>query len=138
MCIITLSLISDYFAEGFLALQHLLSTFATLYNAGYKIPAGNSINDWSFLQTLDLPFVNMRRFPYAAWKEDLLLTPLKAFVSIIVMLSFVYPCINTVKSITTEKEKQLKVRTNIYYVSLIYTFYVYYIIYIPNNNCFKH
>ncbi|XP_066151375.1 phospholipid-transporting ATPase ABCA3-like isoform X1 [Euwallacea fornicatus] len=98
----------NYFTEGFITLQHLLSTLVTLYKAGYNISGNLDISDLLQLRSLGYPFVNMRRFPYAAWKEDLLLTPLKSFVSIIIMLSFVYPCINTVKSITAEKEKQLK------------------------------
>lgn len=57
----------------------------------------------------ELPEIFMRRFPYPSWIEDMLLTALQSFVSIIFMLSFVYACINTVKVITTEKEKQLKV-----------------------------
>lgn len=50
----------------------------------------------------------MQRFPYPTWINDPLLTALESFVGIIIMLSFVYTCINTVKVITTEKEKQLK------------------------------
>lgn len=51
----------------------------------------------------------MQRFPYPKWIEDILLTALQTFVGLIIMLSFVYTCISTVKVITTEKEKQLKV-----------------------------
>lgn len=29
-------------------------------------------------------------------------------ISVLILLSFVYPCINIIKYITTEKEKQLK------------------------------
>lgn len=55
--------------------------------------------------------IHMQRFPYPKWIEDNLLTTMKSVVGMIVMLSFVYTCINLVKSITTEKEKQLKVCT---------------------------
>lgn len=51
----------------------------------------------------------MQRYPYPSWINDPLLTALQSFVGIVIMLSFVYTCINTVKVITTEKEKQLKV-----------------------------
>lgn len=51
----------------------------------------------------------MQRFPYSSWLDDPLQAVLQSFVSLMFMLSFVYPCINTVKVITTEKEKQLKV-----------------------------
>jgi ATP-binding cassette, subfamily A (ABC1), member 3 len=39
---------------------------------------------------------------------DVLLQGLQALVSLFILLSFVYPCINIIKYITTEKEKQLK------------------------------
>lgn len=52
----------------------------------------------------------MQRFPYPKWTQDHLLKSLQTFVGLIIMLSFVYTCISTVKIITTEKEKQLKVR----------------------------
>lgn len=55
------------------------------------------------------PLVKMQRYPYSKWMSDPLLQALISFVSIIIMLSFVYTCINTVKVITTEKERQLKV-----------------------------
>jgi ATP-binding cassette, subfamily A (ABC1), member 3 len=38
----------------------------------------------------------------------LLIEGLQALVSIFLLLSFVYPCINIIKYITIEKEKQLK------------------------------
>lgn len=67
----------------------------------------------------DLPEILMCRFPYPSWINDPLLTALQGFVSIIFMLSFVYSCINTVKVITTEKEKQLKV-LNIFRILYIF------------------
>lgn len=39
---------------------------------------------------------------------DILLQGLQTLVSLFILLSFVYPCINIVKYVTTEKEKQLK------------------------------
>lgn len=51
----------------------------------------------------------MQRYPYPEWIEDILLRALQSFVGLIIMLSFVYTCISTVKVITIEKEKQLKV-----------------------------
>uniref|UniRef100_A0AAR5Q068 ABC transporter domain-containing protein n=1 Tax=Dendroctonus ponderosae TaxID=77166 RepID=A0AAR5Q068_DENPD len=82
-----------------------------MHNSGITIPKGSNLTEWMIAlngTSEKIPFIYMRRFPNAEWKEDVLLTPLKSFVSIIVMLSFVYTCINTVKVITTEKEKQLK------------------------------
>lgn len=80
-----------YFAEGFLAVQLALSNaYIKYFNA-------------------TPPNIQMQRYPYPSWISDPLLTALESFVGIIIMLSFVYTCINTVKVITTEKEKQLKV-----------------------------
>ena len=62
------------------------------------------------LLSLLLPMIQMKRFPYASWINDVLLKTLEYFVGMIILLSFVYTCINTVQVITTEKEKQLKVR----------------------------
>lgn len=50
----------------------------------------------------------MQRFPYPPYVDDILLTGLENIVSLIIMLSFVYPCTNTVKFIAAEKERQLK------------------------------
>lgn len=50
----------------------------------------------------------MQRYPYPPYIEDPLLMALVNFISMVIMLSFVYTCINTVKVITAEKEKQLK------------------------------
>ncbi|CAG9761787.1 unnamed protein product [Ceutorhynchus assimilis] len=96
--------VPHYYQEGFLALQHMLSIFIILQQRRLNV----SELDGLLTSDFKLPFIKMRRYPYAAWQEDILLTPLKSFVSVIVMLSFVYTCINTVKAITTEKEKQLK------------------------------
>nr|XP_022911475.1 ATP-binding cassette sub-family A member 3-like isoform X1 [Onthophagus taurus] len=87
----------SYYDEGFLTLQYDISREIIKYHM--KI---NEISDNT------LPTVMMERFPYPSWISDPLLQALQNFVGIIVMLSFVYSCINTVKVITDEKEKQLK------------------------------
>ncbi|KAF5277495.1 hypothetical protein FQR65_LT03832 [Abscondita terminalis] len=84
----------SYYYEGFLKLQQELS-YAIIKH--FKE---------DFNRTA-IP-VLMQRFPYPKWIHDLLLTALQTFVGLIIMLSFVYTCISTVKIITTEKEKQLK------------------------------
>ncbi|KAK5642701.1 hypothetical protein RI129_008868 [Pyrocoelia pectoralis] len=84
----------SYYYEGFLKLQQELS-YAIIKH--FK----NDFNRSS------VP-VFMQRFPYPRWIHDLLLTALQTFIGLIIMLSFVYTCISTVKVITTEKEKQLK------------------------------
>lgn len=50
----------------------------------------------------------MQRLPYPPYNKDILLEGLKSLVSLVVLLSFIYPCINTVRFIAMEKEKQLK------------------------------
>jgi hypothetical protein len=49
-----------------------------------------------------------QKFPYPPFVFDILLQGLQTLVSLFILLSFVYPCINIIKYITTEKEKQLK------------------------------
>ncbi|XP_050517580.1 phospholipid-transporting ATPase ABCA3-like isoform X2 [Diabrotica virgifera virgifera] len=98
----------NYFAEGFLAVQHFVTTALLLADKGitHDDPQGM----FNFLMDASNPFplIQMQRFPFASWFSDQLLTALTSMLGMIVMLSFVYTCINTVKSITTEKEKQLK------------------------------
>ncbi|KAK9729509.1 hypothetical protein QE152_g15926 [Popillia japonica] len=83
-----------YFDEGFLTLQYYISREFIKYHVD---------ND-----SFQMPTLTMQRFPYSTWTDDPILALLQSFVSLMFMLSFVYPCINTVKVITTEKEKQLK------------------------------
>uniref|UniRef100_V5I8B4 ATP-binding cassette sub-family A member 3 n=1 Tax=Anoplophora glabripennis TaxID=217634 RepID=V5I8B4_ANOGL len=93
----------SYYGEGFLALQH----FLTLALISARNNVGTTVGEIiTFL--MDTPIISMRRYPYPGWYEDPLLTPMISMLGMIMMLSFVYTCINTVKSITTEKEKQLK------------------------------
>uniref|UniRef100_A0A1Y1MCM6 ABC transporter domain-containing protein n=1 Tax=Photinus pyralis TaxID=7054 RepID=A0A1Y1MCM6_PHOPY len=82
----------SYHSEGFLMLQQEVS-LAIIH---YFKPLKNNVS------------IYMQRFPYPEWVEDNLLTALQSFVGLIIMLSFVYTCISTVKIITTEKELQLK------------------------------
>lgn len=50
----------------------------------------------------------MQRFPYPDWTSDPLLTALETFVGLMLLLSFNYSAINLIKSVTIEKEKQIK------------------------------
>ncbi|KAJ4444283.1 hypothetical protein ANN_06075, partial [Periplaneta americana] len=85
-----------YWYEGFLLLQHVISSkiFEYLVN-------NSSIN---------LPEIFLQRFPYPEYTQDDMLDALKRNVPLLMMVSFVYTCINTVKVITVEKERQLKAR----------------------------
>uniref|UniRef100_A0A182MJU0 ABC transporter domain-containing protein n=1 Tax=Anopheles culicifacies TaxID=139723 RepID=A0A182MJU0_9DIPT len=82
----------NYFREGFLTLQAAISrTFIRRQRADYA-----------------LPDVSLQRFPYPPYYEDLVLVAMERLLPMIILISFFYTCINTVKFITIEKEKQLK------------------------------
>ncbi|XP_057661740.1 phospholipid-transporting ATPase ABCA3-like [Diorhabda carinulata] len=95
--------VPNYNAEGFSFIQHLVTI--TLILAKENVSSDNAIE---YLSENLLPIIYMRRFPVASWYSDLLIQALSTLLGMIVMLSFVYTCINTVKMITAEKEKQLK------------------------------
>nr|CAD7446495.1 unnamed protein product [Timema bartmani] len=81
-----------YFPEGFLALQHALSSSLTEVLA----------------DTETIPEVLLQRFPYPPYLYDSLLVALQNMVSFIILLSLTYTSISIVKVITSEKELQLK------------------------------
>lgn len=59
----------------------------------------------------------LQRFPYPPYTHDDMLEALKRNVPLLMMVSFVYTCINTVKVITVEKERQLKASNpSVYYL----------------------
>uniref|UniRef100_A0A182SA26 ABC transporter domain-containing protein n=1 Tax=Anopheles maculatus TaxID=74869 RepID=A0A182SA26_9DIPT len=84
---------ANYYAEGFASVQNAIS------RAVLELRAGR--ND-------SLPHVELRRFPYPPFYDDPLLRGLENLFPSIIMVAFFYSCINTVKFITLEKEKQLK------------------------------
>uniref|UniRef100_W8AEW5 ATP-binding cassette sub-family A member 3 n=1 Tax=Ceratitis capitata TaxID=7213 RepID=W8AEW5_CERCA len=81
-----------YLREGFLPVQQAISM-------AYLKLAGNRDN---------LPYVEMQRYPYPEYISDPLIEALETILSLIVVLSFIYPCTSITKNITVEKEKQLK------------------------------
>lgn len=87
-----------YMQEGFLPIQNAIAqSFITLccnQNSNCKYGAS--------------PDVQMQRFPYPPHTTDFLLQSLELFVSFSILLSFMYTCVNTVRFVTIEKEKQLK------------------------------
>jgi ATP-binding cassette subfamily A (ABC1) protein 3 len=87
---------SGYFIEGFLILQHLI------------FQAFASIKKSDSFKMEELPNVMLQKYPYPPFVLDVLLQGLQSLVSLFILLSFVYPCINIIKYVTTEKEKQLK------------------------------
>ncbi|XP_055535484.1 phospholipid-transporting ATPase ABCA3-like [Wyeomyia smithii] len=82
----------SYFREGFLTLQAAISK-AIIRNR--KADA-------------EISPVFINRIPYPPYYDDPILEALEQLLSIIILLSFFYPCIVMVKHITIEKEKQLK------------------------------
>lgn len=82
-----------YHAEGFLAIQ---SAFAYSFIESKATP------------NKTYPRISMRGFPYQPYTYDVLLSVLKYIFSLFLTLCFVYPCMNTVRFIALEKEKQLK------------------------------
>lgn len=56
-----------------------------------------------------VPEVELHRFPYPKYIEDPLLPALTSFVSTVVLLSYIYTAINTIKVISAEKEMKMKV-----------------------------
>ncbi|XP_031638223.1 ATP-binding cassette sub-family A member 3-like, partial [Contarinia nasturtii] len=83
----------NYFSEGFLSIQNAIANaFMTL-----------SSNDSAHTSN-----IQMQRFPYPPYTNDILFDGLEGSVGLFIMLSFVYSIISTVRFIAVEKEKQLK------------------------------
>jgi len=56
-----------------------------------------------------IPEIELQRFPYPKYIEDPLLPALTSFISTVVLLSYIYTAINTIKVISAEKEMKMKV-----------------------------
>ncbi|XP_049296749.1 phospholipid-transporting ATPase ABCA3-like [Anopheles funestus] len=84
---------ANYYAEGFASVQNAIS---------------RAVLELRSDRNSSLPHVHLRRFPYPAFYDDPLLRGLENLFPSIIMVAFFYSCINTVKFITLEKEKQLK------------------------------
>lgn len=82
----------SYRDEGFLWIQNTIAE-AILRNSN---------------KAVKMPFIQMQRFPYPPYIEDSFLTAYGIFVAYLIFLSFIYPCVNIVRYIAVEKEKQLK------------------------------
>ncbi|XP_039428799.1 phospholipid-transporting ATPase ABCA3-like [Culex pipiens pallens] len=61
-----------------------------------------------FNANVELPEVYINRYPYPPYYDDPILQAMEQLLSLIILLSFFYPCVVMVKHITMEKEKQLK------------------------------
>ncbi|XP_055535486.1 phospholipid-transporting ATPase ABCA3-like [Wyeomyia smithii] len=82
----------NYMYEGFTPIQTAISS--------------------AFLAAKNPQFVRhnvfLRRIPYPPYYEDQLLPAMEALLPLIILIAFFYTCINTVKHVTIEKERQLK------------------------------
>lgn len=87
----------NYFTEGFIPVQ----TAIALAYASKKCIETDCKN-------ISESTVQMQRFPYPPYEDDLFLIGLEGAVGLFIMLSFVYSIISTVRFIALEKEKQLK------------------------------
>ncbi|CAH0549210.1 unnamed protein product [Brassicogethes aeneus] len=98
----------NYFKEQFIQAQSMLTV--SLIAAKKNIPI--DIDFHKMMEGISgdtgIPVVKMQRFPYPPWKESPILEQLKTSLSLMIMLGFIYSCINIVKMITNEKENQLK------------------------------
>lgn len=85
-----------YFQEGFLPIQDAVTRSFTQLKCKDKC------------ENSTLPKILMQRYPYPPYIFDVLLQGLETIVSFFILLSFIYPTINTVRFIAIEKERQLK------------------------------
>ncbi|XP_055602217.1 phospholipid-transporting ATPase ABCA3-like [Uranotaenia lowii] len=84
--------IPNYFMENFASVQTAISkAFLRARNPDLR-----------------MPFIYLNRYPYPPYYNDPILEPMVALLSLIILLSFFYPCIVMIKHITIEKERQLK------------------------------
>lgn len=82
-----------YYREGFVQIQNAISrAFIELIT-----------------KTTNLPDIFLQRFPYPGYTDDVLLQGLEQFVSLIILLSFVYPCINTIKVGLIDQKNKKKI-----------------------------
>lgn len=88
-----------YFQEGFLAVQDAIARSFTQLKC---------IEEKEKCENGTLPAIKMQRYPYPPYIYDVLLQGLESIVSFFILLSFIYPTINTVRFIAIEKERQLK------------------------------
>uniref|UniRef100_A0A1B0GH75 Putative lipid exporter abca1 n=1 Tax=Lutzomyia longipalpis TaxID=7200 RepID=A0A1B0GH75_LUTLO len=83
-----------YYREGFAAIQHAVSiTFIEMKKTN---------------PSTIIPDIFLQRLPYPPFTLDVLLEVIALIIPFMILASFIVPCINNVKFITVEKEKQLK------------------------------
>lgn len=92
-----------YYREGFLSLQRALdlSIIHLLMNH-----TASALDDFYLL---------LQRFPYPPYIDDEFLDVLEDNFPFIVLMSFIITAPNIVKDLVLEKERRLRVRTNVWF-----------------------
>ncbi|XP_018579283.1 ATP-binding cassette sub-family A member 3-like [Anoplophora glabripennis] len=88
-----------YHDEGFLAIQHFLAIAI--------ISAKEKTDPKELLSKNKFPLISMRRYPHPDWVEDFI-GLYSHLITFMLALCLTQPFFNIIKSITLEKEKQLK------------------------------
>ncbi|XP_072125690.1 phospholipid-transporting ATPase ABCA3 [Mobula birostris] len=86
-----------YYREGFLATQHATDKAIIRYHTG-RVGA----------ELLSSTSVQMLRFPYPPYVDDVFILAIQTQLSLVVMLSFTYTALNITKAIVLEKETRQK------------------------------
>ncbi|MBN3289285.1 ABCA3 protein, partial [Polypterus senegalus] len=90
-----------YYREGFLAVQHAVDlAIISLYGNG------------SGAKVLERISVNLARFPFPSYINDLFILAIQNQLPLLLMLSFTYTALNIVRAVVQEKERKLKVSPN--------------------------
>lgn len=83
-----------YVRQGFIALQNAIDRhiiYATA-NVGSRV----------------MPSIYIQRYPYPSYVDDVFSQVMEFFIPFLLLIAFLYNCINNIKYITIEKELQLK------------------------------
>lgn len=83
-----------YCSKGFLTIQH-----AVAMGIAQILNQDTNLDDFA---------LTLQRFPAPPYYDDVLLTAIKQFLSLILMLSLLYPAFDLVKGLVLEKERKLK------------------------------
>ncbi|XP_034485231.1 ATP-binding cassette sub-family A member 3-like isoform X4 [Drosophila innubila] len=83
---------AGYLREGFIPIQFALDMSYIREKSGQGGPLE----------------IVMQRYPHPSYEYDPMIRALESILSLVLLLSFIYPCTTVTRYITTEKEKQLK------------------------------
>lgn len=66
--------------------------------------------------------IHLQRFPHGEWTEDSFYSDMISYASLLILITFYYSCTNIVKSVTVEKETQIKVKFVTIYIYTLHNF----------------